>query len=138
MRFLVLAASIAFVLGSCGNAISSKPLTDAAITDFHKRFNADDFKVVYAGSDEVLKKTTSEAEFLKFMETVHAKLGDQYSSNGTSFSVNTKNFSTTTAVVRQESEFEHGHATETFTYRVADGAVTLQGYNINSKELVLK
>jgi hypothetical protein len=40
--------------------------------------------------------------------------------------------------MQQETTFENGKATETFTYRVEDGKPVLHGYHVNSTDLIIK
>jgi hypothetical protein len=42
------------------------------------------------------------------------------------------------AVVTQNTEFEQGKGVETFTYVISGGSCTLQGYNINSQDMMTK
>lgn len=123
---------------SCGDMSKAQPLSETAVVTFHAQYDAGQFESMYDGSDAVMKAATPKPKFQTLMETVHAKLGQHVSSKRTSFSVNSKNFSTTTAVLREDTKFEHGSGTETFTYLVADGAVKLQGYRIDSDEFELK
>lgn len=43
----------------------------------------------------------------------------------------------TVVVMVQKTQFEHGTATETFTYASHDQSVKLQGYNIQSLDLII-
>lgn len=44
----------------------------------------------------------------------------------------------TTAVLTQNTEFERGKGVETFTFVVSGSSCTLQGYYINSQDMMIK
>lgn len=116
----------------------AKSLAEAGVAAFHAQYDAGQTESIYDESGPGMKSALSKPDFVAFLEAVHKKLGNYKSSKETSWKVDTKNFSATNVVLREETTFELGHGTETFTFAFADGAVKLQGYYINSKELVLK
>lgn len=124
-------------LTSCKDMTKAKGLADAAITVFHQQFNEQKFKELYTESHPDMKAAATEADFLKFLETLHQKLGKQVSSTEAGWRVNSLNFKTTAALTRN-TEFEHGKGVENFTFVVSDGTCKLQSYFINSPALVAK
>ncbi|MES2470092.1 MAG: hypothetical protein V4675_22560 [Verrucomicrobiota bacterium] len=124
-------------LTSCKDTTKAKGLADAAIVDFHKQFNEQKFKELYTAGHADLKAAATEADFLKLLEAVHRKLGKQVNSSEEGWRVNTFNMKTS-AVVTQNTEFEQGKGVETFTYVVSGGFCTLQGYHINSQDMMTK
>ncbi|MEQ1934374.1 MAG: hypothetical protein ABL962_10940 [Fimbriimonadaceae bacterium] len=124
-------------LSSCKDMTKGKGMADAAIVDFHAKFNDAKYKEIYTASSADLKKASPEADFIKFVEAVHRKLGKHNKSTEAGWRVNTFNFKTT-AVVTQNSEFELGKGVETFTYLIDGASCTLQGYHMNSQDMMMK
>ena len=133
-RIITLLAGI-LVLTSCGDMTKGKGLADTAIADFHKLFNEQKFKELYSSAHPDLRAAATEADFLKLLEAVHRKLGKHVRSTEAGWRVNTFNL-TTTAVVTQSTEFEKGKGVETFTFVISGASCTLQGYNINSQDML--
>lgn len=124
-------------LTSCKDMSKAKGMADAAIVDFHKKFNEQKFKELYSAGHADLKAAATEADFLRLLEAVHRKLGRQVRSSEGGWRVNTSNMKTS-AVVTQDTEFEQGKGTETFTYVVSGDSCTLLGYHINSQDMMIK
>ena len=124
------------LLSACGDTNKGKILADTAINNFHRQFNESKFKELYTAASPDLKSVTNEADFIKLLEAVQRKLGKQTRSSEGGSNIN---FSTKTVVtIAQNTEFEHGKGIEKFTYVISDGNCTLKGYNIDSKELIIK
>lgn len=124
-------------LPSCKDMTQGKGLAAAAIVDFHKQFNDQKFKELYAASHADMKAAATETDFVKLLEAIHRKLGKHVKSTESGWRVNSHNF-TTYVVSTQSSEYEQGKGTETFTYVVSDGVCKLQGYHINSQDMMTK
>jgi hypothetical protein len=122
---------------SCKDMAKGKGLADSAIVDFHKQFNEQKFKELYTSAHSDLRAAATEADFLTLLESVHRKLGKQVRSAESGWRVNTFNMKTT-AVVTQDTEFEQGKGVETFTFVVSGASCTLQGYHINSRDMMTK
>lgn len=71
------------------------------------------------------------------MGAVQRKLGKVTQTANAGFNVRTFNL-TTSVVLTQTTTYEQGTGTETFTFQMEGDKAVLIGYNINSKELVLK
>ena len=136
-RLLPLCLALSILLPSCGDMTKGKALADAAVTDFHRQFNEGKFSALYKAADPGLKAASPEADFLKLLEAVDRKLGKHLKSTETGWQVKTFN-TTTTAVLTEQSEFEHGTGTETFTYVISGGSGALKAYFINSTDMITK
>jgi hypothetical protein len=106
-----------------------------SVDAFHKKFNDQKFAEIYSGATPAFKGATKEAEFLKFMQAVHRKLGPFKSGTQSGWRGNTT-MSGTTVILTYNSQFEKNSAVETFTFSVSGETATLQGYNINSNALI--
>jgi hypothetical protein len=71
------------------------------------------------------------------MSAVQRKLGKVTQTSNAGFNVRTFNL-TTTVVLNQNTTFEQGTGTEVFTFQMNGEKAVLVGYNINSKDLILK
>jgi hypothetical protein len=129
-------AGLAFI-PSCKDMSKGKGLADSKIVGFHKQFNDQKFKELYSSAHSDFKNAAAQEEFVKLLEAIQRKLGKQVKSTDTGWRVNTFNFKTS-VVVTQDTEFEQGKGTETFTFAVSDGVCTLLGYHINSQDMLMK
>jgi hypothetical protein len=105
-----------------------------AIAHFHEMMSAGQFEQIYAQSNDSFKKATTTEGLTRFLSTVNRKLGAVKTSESNGWNINFTP-SGTSITLRYKTEFEHGTAAETFSYRFPDGRVSLVGYNINSNEL---
>ncbi|MDI1314960.1 hypothetical protein [Prosthecobacter sp.] len=114
-----------------------KGLAETAVVDFHKQFNEQKFKELYAAGHADLKASEAEDDFVKLLEAVHRKLGRQVKSIDGAWRINSYNLKTS-VVLSQNTEFEHGKGVETFTYIVSGDFCLLQSYLIKSNDMLLK
>lgn len=112
-------------------------MAETAIVEFHKQFNEQKFKEIYAAAHADFKAASTEADFVELLEVVHRKLGKHVKLEDGGWRVNSFN-GKTTASVTKNSEFEHGKGVESFNYVISGESCTLQGYNINSKDMMMK
>lgn len=114
-----------------------KQAAEQSVADFHKLYNEGKLADIYAASHAKLKRASKEKDFLDFVGAVQRKLGKVTQTSNAGFNVRTFNL-TTTVVLSQNTSFESGAGTETFTFEMTDEKAVLVGYNINSKDLILK
>ncbi|MGV3659258.1 MAG: hypothetical protein ACO1TE_03715 [Prosthecobacter sp.] len=139
---LKLAAVFAFLLTttlltSCGDMRRGKGMADAAILEFHKQFNGQKFKEIYAAAHPDFKAASTEADFMELLEAVQRKLGKHVKDTEGAWRVNSFNGRTTVSLSR-DAEFEQGKGTESFNYVISGESCTLLGYNIHSKDMMMK
>ncbi|WP_150107403.1 DUF4019 domain-containing protein [Pedosphaera parvula] len=135
LSFLLI-LTIAVVASGCG-MFKGKEAAEQSVADFHKLYNDGKLTEIYAAGHSKLKGATTEKEFLEFVGAVHRKLGKVTQTTNAGFNVRTFNL-TTTVVMTQKTTFENGKGTETFTFQMDGDKAVLVGYNINSKDLILK
>jgi hypothetical protein len=133
----LLALVCLLVLPACKDMTQAKGLSETAITDFHRQFNEGKFKEVYAATHANFKKAATEAEFVELLDAMQRKLGKQVQSTGTGWRVNSIN-GKTTASLSQDTKFEHGKGTESFVFVISDGKCSLENYDIQSRDLIVK
>ncbi len=134
---LVLALSIAAIASGCGGMFKGKKAAEQSVADFHKLYNDGKLTEIYSAGHSKFRNATSEKQFLEFMGAVQRKLGKVTQTANAGLNVRSFNL-TTTVVLNQSTTFEQGTGTEVFTFQMDGDKAILVGYNINSKELILK
>lgn len=134
---LFLTLSIALFVTGCGKMFAGKAAAEQGVADFHKLYNEGKLTEIYSTGHSKLKAATTEKQFMDFMGAVQRKLGKVTQTANIGFNVRTMNF-TTTVVLTQNTTFEQGTGTETFTFQMEGDKAVPVGYNINSKDLILK
>lgn len=114
-----------------------KKAAEQSVTDFHKLYNDGRLTDIYSAGHPKFKGATTEKQFLEFLGAVQRKLGKVTQTTEAGFNVRTFNF-TTTVILTQTTTFEQGTGTEVFTFQMVGDKAVLVGYNINSKDLILK
>ncbi len=125
---------LALIAAGCGMS-SAKPKAESAMAAFHSQLNAGDLDSIWNTADEAFRSSVKRDKYDKFIGAVHRKLGNVVKTTTVNWSVNSRNFKTSVVLV-QDTEFEHGAGSETFTYNVSGDDVKLAGYNIQSSDLV--
>ncbi|MGB7209987.1 MAG: hypothetical protein WBD27_15110 [Pyrinomonadaceae bacterium] len=110
---------------------------EPAVEKFHSQFNSKEFAAIYTESGEMMKGATDKTKFVEFLEAVHRKLGTHQKSNAAGWHVNSGPLSSHVTLT-YNSEFSDGKATEEFLISVSGDKVKLEGYHINSPDLILK
>lgn len=137
IRPLLLALSLSLLLVGCSDTINGKALAEPAAVAFHESLNAGKFADIYDGTNEAFKNAAPKDKVVALFAAIQRKLGRAETWNTVSWNVKTFNLVTNVVLV-QETKFEQGTATETFTFRVDDGKVSLVGYTINSLDMLIK
>jgi hypothetical protein len=132
----LLTFAVLFFAG-CGDTIDGKSIAEPQVVRFHERLTARQFDEIYSSAGSELKKAVAKEKLTELLAAIDRKLGHLKSSKETNWNVQTFNLRTTVVLV-QESEFERGTATETFTYVVTDRKPELVGYSINSWDMLVK
>src|SRR5690349_20219059 len=111
-RRLWFVATLLPLLAACGMS-SAKPKADLAVVAFHKELDAAAYGAIWDTADDAFRQATTRDKSDRLMEAVHRKLGRVLKSSTVNWSV--RNFNLKTSVVlAQNTQFEHGSATETF------------------------
>ncbi len=132
-------AVLAFIalFTSCTNPMKSGQLSDSGVANFHQQLNKAQFEEMYAASTDDFKKASSEKEMVELYNAIHTKLGDVKESNRTGIFINATT-SGTFIRASYDTTFVNGKGTETFNWRAKGDQLTLHGYNIQSRDLLVK
>ena len=138
IRCLVLpiACLTRFVSG-CSGMFKGKAASEKAVAEIHQLYNDGKMTEIRAAADSKFKNATSEKDWSDLMGAVQRKLGKVTTTANVGFNVRTFNL-TTTVVLQQKTTFEQGSGNETFTFQMSSGKAFLVGYNIASKDLIMK
>jgi hypothetical protein len=134
---LLLVVSLVMFACGCGGMIKGKKAAEQGVADFHTLYNDGKMAEIYSGGHSKFKSATTEKKFLEFIGAVQRKLGKVTQTTQVNFNVRSFNL-TTTVVLKQNTTFEMGTGTETFTFQMDGEKAVLVGYNINSQDLILK
>lgn len=134
---LLVILGFAVITAGCGGMFKGKKAAEQSVADFHKLYNDAKLVEIYAAGHSKFKGVTTEKEFLDFIGAVQRKLGKVTHSANAGLNIRTFNL-TTTVVLTQNTTFEQGTGTEVFTFQMEGDKAILVGYNINSKDLILK
>lgn len=112
-------------------------MSDTQVAAFHQKLNQEQYHDIYANSTRQFQKASSEQDITQLFNAIHTKLGNAVSSNRTNVFVNA---TTSGNFVRcnYDTTFERGKGQETFNWLLVNDQLTLMGYNIESRDLVVK
>ncbi len=133
---ITLMVLVADVLTGCG-FVKGKPAADRAIAKFHQLYNQGDLETIWNNADPQFREASGKSKYQEFLGAVERKLGKVTSSSNTDFNINTSNFKTTVHMTQQTS-FEKGQGTESFTFALHGTNAVLVGYHIESMDLITK
>jgi hypothetical protein len=125
-----------FLSLSCSMMKDSK-VAEPAVEKFHEQFNAKDFAGIYNESGDQMKGAATEKQLTDLLDAVYRKLGPYQKSQALSWHVNSGPI-TSLVTLSYDTEFSDGKATEQFVISVSGEKVKLEGYNINSTDLITK
>jgi len=127
----------ATVLVACGGLAKGKAASETAIAHFHELYNQGKTEQIWKEASPKFQVACPREKFDPFMGALQRKLGKVVSTSNDGFNVKSINF-TTTVNVTQNTIFEQGQGSESFSF-VMDGTnAVLLGYNIQSMDLIIK
>jgi hypothetical protein len=132
-----LLAFLVIITSGCSGMFKGKAAAEKAVGEIHQLYNDEKMLEIRAAADSKFKSATSEKDWLDLMSAMHRKLGKVTGTSNIGFNVRSFNL-TTTVVLQQKSNFEQGTGNETFTFEMSGDRAVLVGYNIVSKELIVK
>ena len=128
---------LCFCLISCTGIFKGKEVADKGIVEFHRLYNEGKFDEIYDHTDPKFQKASSKKDFLDLLGAVQRKLGKVTAAKEAGYNTRTFNFVTTVSL-NQSTTFEQGSGMETFSFEINGDKAMLLGYNINSKDMMMK
>jgi hypothetical protein len=133
----IAAVVLMFLMWQCGSGLmSGKKLSDAAVRHFHQQLDAGQYEGIYSEADQGFRAGQSREEVIRFLETVHRKLGNSGDASFININVSATTNGTFTKTA-YKTTFENGAATESFTWLKSDGNLKLYSYHIESNALIV-
>ena len=126
---------LAVLLGGCSFG-EDKDRGERAVARFHELFGASQYSELYVDTTEAFREAATEAEFVEFLGAVRRKLGNVRESELTDIEVNWDGDGTS-IWLSYDTAYELGNATEQFVWIMEGEKIMLDGYQIDSKELIL-
>jgi hypothetical protein len=124
----------AFTLLS-GSTSKNQQVADRAVAHFHEQLAAEQYVEIYEEADETLRETTSEADFVNMLQSIHQTLGVVRDSVPTRIVFQMARRTTRLDYV---TTFERGNGREQFVWQIRDNQAALHSYRIDSKSLAKK
>ena len=134
---LTLTILTAGLLLGCGGMTKGKPASEKAIVHFHDLYNQGKLDDIWKESDQKFRTASTKQKYDDFMGAVQRKLGKVTATSNTGWNVQTFNLKTT-VYMTQQTIFENGQGTESFTFAIDGTNAVLVGYNIQSMDLITK
>lgn len=134
MRIWPLLTAVSLGLAGC-SAGQDKSAAEAGVQRFREMLGAGRYAEIYRSAGPEFRQNGSEDSAVRFLRSVHDRLGAVRNANQTGWRVNYGSGGSVT-VLNYATEFERGRGAEEFVYRVDGGQSVLIGYHINSNDLV--
>lgn len=122
---------------ACTNPLKAGQMSDASVAAFHQKLNQGQFHELYVAASPEFQRASSEKDITDLFNAIHTKLGDVVSANRTGIFLNATT-SGNFARVSYDTTFAHGKGVETFNWLLVNDQLKLMGYNIESRDLILK
>lgn len=123
---------LGIVLWSCGKGVYHQYRdSTAAVELFHHRLDNGEFDAIYADASDSFRSSGAKADQIKFLQTVHQKLGRFEKSSSLGFHVNWRQGHILVDQV-YDTKFAQGSARESFVWVTENDNLRLYGYKIDS------
>jgi hypothetical protein len=109
-------------------------LASAAMEQFHQQLNAANYDGIYTEASDDFRKSGNHDEMIRFLETVHEKMGDSGKTAMAGFHVNWRNGRLWVDEV-SNTQFALGQGQESFIWILEQDHLQLYGYHITSPNL---
>jgi hypothetical protein len=133
----MLAILFTTALAGCGGFTKGKPAAENAIAHFHDLYNQGKLEDIWKQSDPKFRTASNKQKYDDFMAAVQRKLGKVTSTSNNGWKVQSFNLQTI-VLMDQNTAFEHGQGTESFTFEMNGTNAVLVRYNIESMDLITK
>jgi hypothetical protein len=111
--------------------------SEVAIAKFHELYNQCKLDEIWKEADQRFRAASTMQKYDEFLGAVQRKLGKVVSTSNAGWNLKSFNLETT-VYMTQNTIFEHGQGTESFTFTMDGTNAVLLGYNIQSMDLITK
>jgi hypothetical protein len=132
--FLIL---LGVILAGCGGFTKGKPAAEKELAHFHDQYNEGKFEEIWKGADPAFRAAAAREKYDALMKAMQSKLGKVSATENQGWNVRTFNLKTQ-VFMKQQTTFEKGQGTESFTFAIDGTNAVLVGYNIQSLDLMTK
>jgi hypothetical protein len=137
MTVLLAGVGALAALAGCGKVMAGREQAERHVSEFHAMFNEGRFDAIYDAASDELRESSRREDLTALLAAVQRKIGKVTGSTNQTWNVRTQNLRTY-VVLTQDTAFDSGRATETFQYVIRDDRAVLLGYNISSRELIVR
>lgn len=123
------------MLGACG-AQEAVNDANAEVARFHQQLDRADYETIWKNSGSAMQQSGPKDDFVKFLNAVHTKLGNVKESKSAGWNVNS-NTGGSFVTLQENTTFEKGNGAETFIFSRDGDRLSLIGYQINSREMMI-
>lgn len=124
-------------LASSCSLTKGKEQGEHAVEEFHRQFNAGQYKEIYRQGDDKFWEAVNEAEFVEFLGAVKRKIGSVSKATQSGWHVNATMMGTV-VTLGYEVEFSDGKGVEQFSFLVSGEQAKLLRYDVNSPLLITR
>jgi hypothetical protein len=132
---MLIIGAVAAGLTACSSG-EHMTAAEQALSEFRQRMSGREYAKIYANGSDELRKSASEADFLKILGAMDAKLGPVKTTERATWNLNFHTQGTFVSMAFK-TDFANGAGTEQFVFRVAEGRAALVSYHVNSTALLL-
>ena len=134
---LAIVALFLMMLAGCGGMTKGKPAAERAVAHFHDLYCQGKLEDIWKDADPRFRSASTKEKYDELMGALQRKLGKVTSTSNTGWRVQSFNLKTT-VLMSQNTTFENGQGTESFTFVLNGTNAVLVGYNIQSTDLITK
>ena len=134
MRNMAIIAAAALAVGGC-SAGADRAAAEAGVAQFHQMIEAGRYHDIYVNAADEFRRSTTEAEGIRFLQMVHDRLGAVRSTSSSGWRVNFTPGGSTVSL-SYSTQFTSGPGTEDFVFRIGGANAQLVGYHVNSPALI--
>lgn len=130
----MLTAALLLPLAAC-SVTADKGAAESGVAQFRRQMDAGQYRQIYAAATPEFRQNASEEAGVRFLQTVHDRLGAVRTAEQTGWRVNFASGGNV-AALGYSTQFAHGRGTENFVFRIEGARARLMGYHVNSLDLV--
>lgn len=128
---------LCILLVSCSSTKNLK-LAEQAVTQFHTQLESEQYREMYATTDQMLRDVSNESDFVAQLQRIHHRLGKLHHTDVMGFLLTWSGQQGSLVTLSYHTQFAEGEATEEFVWHFINGHPKLASYSINSDVLALK